>query len=264
MGKQFEMRISPDGSLTPRVYSLFWVRLANPIADAGTQANEWKATVRDDLGLLGKPGKTYLVKSLDRIIYWDYILSSQASYTAAVYDGKERVATAIYDMTCGMLFDLVPNVGGWGRVYLVKTNFPISRNRYVMLYCAIAFAFIIVLWFAARHVKSPADLKYKSLEYLWLALAIALTVTIDFVYDSWFFAAGDNLTLVLHIGAILILFYRFRLWTLPMILEMAWVLAYTLPTSGKLAPGVVWCPSMLMATGMMIIFRRTPKPRTEK
>jgi hypothetical protein len=263
MGKKLELPIARDGSLGKDVYSLFWVRLANPIAQAGTESKVWEAKARDDLGLLGEPGKIYTVKSIEPFIYWDYILCSQASYSAAVYDGKQRVATAIYDMTSGMLFDLQPNVGGWGRAYLVKTDFPISRNRYVMLYFVIVFGIIIIAWFALQLAKSSPERRCRAVENLWLAVAIALTVNIDFVYDTWFYAVGDWFTIALHVGAILILFPRFRLWTIPIILELAWVLAYSMPTSGKLAPGIVWFPSMLVATAMMIMFRKAPKPRAK-
>jgi hypothetical protein len=259
-GAPRETALAPDGTVMPDVYSIFWVHLTNPIAVAGAQSKNWELRARDDLGLLGDPGKIYTVKSTERFIWWDYVLSSQASFRAGIYDGGRRVGSAIYDATCGMLFELVPHTEGWGRMYLVHTDFPISRNRYVLLYVAIAFSAVILLWFAAQHAKSAPETKFKTLDNLWYAAAIALTVLVDYIYDTWFFGVGDTYTYIIHIAAILIFLYRFRLWTIPMILEMAWVAAYTWPTSGKLAPGVVYFPSMLVTTAMMIMFRKTPRP----
>ena len=49
-----------------------------------------------------------------------------------------------------------------------------------------------------------------------------------------------------------------------MILELAWLFAYTFQTTGKLAPGVLYFPSMLVAVAMMLMFRRTPNPKSAK
>lgn len=260
-GGAVESAIAADGSIGPDLYSLFWVHLANPITMVGSQETVWEARVRDGLGLLGEPGKTYTARSLEKFIFWDYVLSSQASYRAGIYDGDTRVASAVYDMTCGMLFELVPNVGGWGRARLVGTgtDFPISRNRYMLAYAAVAFSIVILAWFAFQYARTGRDRKYKALDNLWYALAISLTLLIDYIYDSWFFANGDPTTAALHAAAIVILAFRFRLWVIPMILELAWIFAYTWPTTGLLAPGVTFFPSMLVATAMMLMFRRTPK-----
>jgi len=253
--------LNDDGGVGPGLYSLFWIHLDNPISMFGTQEKMWKYRVRDEAGFIGAPGAEYTARSIESFIYWDYILSSQASYRVGIYDGDRRVATAVYDMTCGMLFELVPNVGGWGRLYLVSTDFPISRNRYNMMYTVAVFCVVIMAWFILQYTRAAPARKYKAIDHVWYAAAICGTVAVDFLYDSWFFANGDIVTAALHLGVIAILALRFRLWVIPMVLELAWVIAYTLPTTGQLVPGIVYNPSMLGTVALMIIFRKTPKPR---
>ncbi len=252
--------LAKDGTVGPNLYSMFWFHLPNPITEGGRQKTHWEANVRDELGLLGNPGNTYTAKSLSRFIHWDYILSSQASYRVGIFDGNTRVGSAIYDMTCGMLFELVPNVNGWGRAYLLGTDFPISRNRYNMVFTACVFSIIILGWHIFQYVRSDPDRKFRAADSIWYAVAIIFTVLIDFIYDTWFFSMGDTITAALHIGVIVILFYRFRLWTIPIILELAWVGTYTIATTGNFAPGIVYFPSMLVSVALMIMFRKTPNP----
>jgi len=252
--------IRPDGTVEDGVYPLIWVHLLNPITHFGSKA--WTAVVRDDAGLIGEPGRAYEVRDLGTFILWDYALSSQASHRAAIYDGDKRVASAIYDATCGLLFDLVTHRGGYSHLRLRETSFPISRNRYKIVIWSVLFAVAIITVYRTKLARAPVERRAVALDRFHLSVAIATTVLVDYLYDTWLFdKLGDWFTVVLHLAVFALWFWYFRLWALGLLLELLLPVAFIVSASKTLVPVITYCPSMLITVFLMLMLRPTPKGR---
>lgn len=250
--------ISKDGTITTDVYPLFWVFLENPITEFGHES--WNRTVRDFAGLLGEPGRDYQVRSLETFIWWNYTFSSQASYKAGIYDGDVRVASTVYDMTCGMLFDLVTHRGGYGRIMIKKTSFPISRNRYWNALYALLFAVLIIRVYRGRLRKAPPEKQSLALDRFHLAVAIAVAVAVDGVYDIWYFhLLGDWFTYTIHLAAFFLYLKYFRLWAMGLLLELIWPFAFMVCGDPNPIPGITYFPAMLLTLVLMLLTRPTPR-----
>ena len=249
--------IRPDGTLAEGVYPLVWVHLKNPITNFGSRA--WSARVRDDAGLIGEPGGEYEVRDLGTFIWWDHVLSSQASHRAAIYDGEQRVASAVYDATCGLLFNLTTHRDGYGYLRLMKTDFPISRNRYKIGIWVLMFAAVIILVYYRKSRSAPEERRAVARDRFHLAVAIATTVVVDFAYDTWFFHVfGDWFTVLLHLAVFLVWWRYFGFWALGLLLEIAWPLTFGWFAARSVVPGITYFPAMLITLMLMLLMRPTP------
>ena len=247
-----------DGTVADGVYPLVWVHLSNPILHLKETA--WTRTVKDVSGLVGEPGRTYEARSEESLILWDPVIGSQASYRAGIYDGERRVATAVYDMTCGLILDLVTHEGGYANVHLLRTDFPISRNRYVVAAWVALFGIALVALYAVRALRAKPDEREAAADRMGYAVAIAVAIAVDFVWDIWFFYLGPPwMTIAVHAAAIAVWAVYFRWWAAPLLLELAWALAFVVAAEPSLVPNVTHFPALLLTLILMLLVRRTPR-----
>ena len=99
--------------------------------------------------LEGRVHARVLKKNSDNVVMWyhrspDKSYGPQFSWEIQLFDdGGTRVATIINDLTSGVLFDARFYQDGWGSIELVRTNYPVSMNRWFLFY---GFNAILLLW----------------------------------------------------------------------------------------------------------------------
>ncbi len=247
-------------------YSFFWIFLENPVIRTPQQATRnLQVKVSDPSNILADRDEAgYTMKITEPFILWSPVLQSQASYRMGVYDseGKE-MATAVVDSTCGLLFELTTHVRGAGRAELIKTDFPISRNRVTLMRVATAAAVILMIIAAIRYWRAPLDLKEKRNWEMRLILYGVLACYIDIYPDVWWpFAFGAAGLLLLHAAALLPGLIWTRWWILPGLVEIAWATTFMIQTE-RVVPQLTHSPGLIlswMTAALFMRIRRTPQP----
>lgn len=243
-------------------FTIFWIFMKNPVTNTVQRATkDYRETVIDSLNMLGGGvDARYTIKVIEPFILWSPIHQSQASYYMGIYDehGLE-VATATIDATCGLLFELVTHKDGAGRLSLLSTDFPISRNRYFQAQAAAAVGLILLAGFLFRYFRAPEGKKaIRTLEMKFGAWGV-IAVYVDIYPDVWWpFAFGTFGLIGLHLIALAPGAIWFRWWILPGILEILWAAFFSAQT-GLMIPQLTHCPGILIAWMITTLFYR---PRT--
>lgn len=255
--------LDPDGQMRGgRGFSIFWIYMKNPVLNTVQRATRnYEAKIVDPLDMFGGgKGASYTICMRKPFILWSPILQSQASYDMGVFDdsGKE-VATATIDATCGMLFGLTTHTGGAGRIELVETDFPISRNRHLQMRVATIAGFILVLIAAIRFRRSSEEEKAKRLWEMRFIVWGVLACYIDIYPDVWWpFAFGAWGLLGLHALALVPGAVWFRWWILPGIIEIIWASNFAIQTQ-TLIPQLTHCPGIILSWMLATLFFRVPR-----
>lgn len=247
-------RYVSNGSATD-YYSLFWIFLKNPMVH-GPSVNKGKEfRVVDPIGIISEENNVYtLIVENESTILWSEVLSSQASYKVSIYKDDLKVASGIYDATCGMLFHLETHEEGYSSLDLTETSFPISRNRNYNLAIAIAIAIGVLIAVIIWSKKSSMSVEKRNtiLKLLGVGFACALT---DLYFDVWFFEIITRTGLIaIHLVLALVLYYLIREWSIPAFLEIGFVLtfAYT-ALNGSLVPQIAYFPGLIITWIIMYL-----------
>ncbi len=270
-----------EKGITNGNYSIWWVYVSNVMMMLGV--NEGHVyNVIDPTGFLGVIGKDYKMTVTRKRVLWPsdpsqkYLLGAQASFDVSIADEvtEEIAATAIFDITCGVLEEFSGTIGGGSAIQtlsIVETTFPISRNRLTMI-TAVSILGPLVILFAflfmkIRWTKSPLSRlnqpTTKRSEIL-LLLGTGILMVLMEIIDIWFYLVLDRTgNLFLHIGFIAWVAYvchrqkyGYR-WTIPAFLEIAFVFTigfftgepYVPALTANLGSMVTWV-GLLWASGV--------------
>lgn len=226
-----ELLVNPKGEVvvheTSVYYTPFWIPLDNPVTTLNTHNPEFP--LLDHSGVLGLPGEAYTARQEESFILWDKVLQSQASYRYGIFDAKDnRAATAVYDATCGLMFQLQVKAREKPNLRLVDTNFPISRNRVCLLILAPLATIALVYFFlyqARRKENFDAVLTLR--DTAWFVALGSMCIMTDTLMDLWYpFALGRFAPVLWHILLIVPLFIVGRRACLPAVVEL--VMAFCL------------------------------------
>ncbi len=242
-------------------FSPFWFFIKNPVVYLFLRSlvtrDINKITVYDAVGILGEPKETYKLKLHHRMILWSRILDSQASYKIGLYDknGKE-IATGIYDATCGLLFNLDIHRDGLSSLKLVKTSFPISRNRYWEIAIAILWGLGVIFyqrfWRSRKRLADKPKLAKIEFDLVWIG---ALCIWIDCFYDIWFFHYLWNWGLIgIHLVMLVIFWWKYKGWAVFPFLEIFWSFLFT-GGNDRLIPQFSFFPALLMTWMAILLFK---------
>lgn len=236
-------------------YTLFWIFLENPMVSAPGSNLGKKYSVVDPIGIISGENEVYtLVVENESMILWSETLSSQASYKVSIYKDNVKVASGIYDATCGLLFHLETHKNGFSSLDLTGTSFPISRNRNYNLAIAIAVitGVLIVVYVWAR--KSSMSEKKRNVLLNLLAIGFACAL-VDLYFDLWFFEAITRVGLIaVHLVLAIILYYLIGKWSIPAFFEIGFVLAFAYSyLNGSLVPQIAYFPGLLITWIIMYL-----------
>ena len=251
-------------------YSIWWVYVPNVMMMLGVEEGHIYNVV-DPTGFLGPAGKDYNMTVTRKRVLWPYqpfqkfLLGAQASFEVSIADKvtKEVVATAIFDITCGVLEEFVGTVGGGSAIQtlsIAETTFPMSRNRITVLIAVSILGSLVMLFaylFMKIHwIKPPLNRltqpTTKRSEIL-LLLGTGIIMILMEIIDIWFYLVFDKIgNILLHIGFIIWVAYichrqnyGYR-WITPAILEVAFVFMIGFFT------GEPYVPSLTANLGTMI------------
>jgi hypothetical protein len=240
------------------VYSLVWISFPNPVTEwrrSKTEAAINALRVKDLVGWIGPAGANYRLKFEHRIILWSATLDSQASYEVGVLnDAGQEAATAIYDATCGLLFELRTHTGALGQLSLLETDFKISRNRNWQGSLALLFGVLLVLrHFTLRRKKLAGEIALWKLEADLILFGV-LAIWTDAFYDIWFFHYLGGLGLiVIHLALAGYVFRRFGWWGIFPLFEVFWSVAYAGGQEG-LEPQFAYNPALILTWVACLLF----------
>ena len=246
-------------------FTPFWIYMKNPVVNTVQRATKnYEAPIIDSLNLFGGGlGARYIIRMTDSFILWSAILESQASYHMGIFDESGvEMATAVIDGTCGFLFQIETHRNGAGRLDLLDTDFPISRNRYFQVKVGSIVAVLLAAIFLFRYFKAPEDKKAVRRWELKFALWGIIACFVDIYPDVWWpFAFGSWGLLALHAVPIIIGAIWFGWWTLPGIIEILWAATFAIQT-GTMIPQLTHSPGLMLSWMMAALFFRIPKKIT--
>lgn len=233
-------------------FTLLWLPFKNPDISLKTKNPEFQ--IFDSVGILGEPENLYAAHQEKSLILMDETLQSQASYEYAIFDERnQRVATGIYDATCGLLFRLQIKNQYRPDLRLAKTNFPISRNRIALgiFFALFSVGLLLTLFIKAKKAGSNARFGMRELRLIALGILCILT---DTMLDIWYpFALSKFIPLIWHAILVLVLFFVGRRTCIPAIAELVMVFALWFYLNGPALP-LFFIPgptvSFILALGM--------------
>lgn len=225
-----------EGGEVQDVYTIFWVPVKNPMLNFWEFIENREFDVVDPIGLIGSVGEQYKLVIGERKVYWDVapgLDGAQFSFVIDIFDQNDtKVAEGLMDSTCGFLEVL--DATGKGKIEIQDPgNFPISRNRYNMLWwgiiCAVAAPVLVYIFLKKKEVQKD------KIEEITLLLGVSSTVVLfDIIIDVWFYARiGRSGMLYIHLGlfatyALICWYLKYGIkWALPAFLEVAFVFAIT-------------------------------------
>jgi len=258
--------LDPDGQMRGgRGFTIFWIYMKNPVLNTVQRVTRgYQTKIVDPFDILGG-GKeaTYTITMKRPFILWSPILESQASYEMGVYDASGvEIATATIDGTCGMLFELVTHRNGAGRIELLQTDFPISRNRYSQVRTASVSSVLLAIIALMRYFRSKPEDKPKRKWGMRFILWGIVACFVDIYPDVWWpFAFGVWGLLGLHALALLPGAIWCGWWILPGIIEVIWAGNFALQT-GTLIPQLTHCPGIIISWMMATLFFRIPRNKS--
>ncbi|MFW9997961.1 MAG: hypothetical protein ACFFD4_38320, partial [Candidatus Odinarchaeota archaeon] len=241
-------------------YSFWWIHVPNVLMMFGVRGGE-EYPVIDPTGFLGSINSSYNLIVTRKMTYWPTnteqanLLGAQSSFEVNLYDKTTDrvVATATFDITCGIIEVWEGSHAGFNRLTLIKTDFPMSRNRIIALVTEIIYGIILVAGITllmskkwdneslARFTREPGERN----EIALLVLAGVLAIIVDIFVDVWFYLPlGMWGNIILHAGYTIFLglicwTQKYRggyQWLAPSILEISFVLALNLVTGDPYVP----------------------------
>jgi len=253
-----------NGRVTDEV-TPFWLKLGNPMLGQFEGASRFK--VRDVTGLVGDPGAVYDLTLKGSFILWDRILQSQASYRAELATADGQVAaTAVYDATCGLLFELTSHLEGRRTIRLKATDFVISRNRefqikaYVLL---AALTSLFLLGWAIRGRRAGSETIDFRKNVFTAVLVGYMALAVDTCLDIWYpFLPGTVGLLAIHLFMVLLFFLVAGRWGLIALVELLFASSFSSYNAG-LVPMYSYCPGLLL-TWIAWIFSMGYRPVDDK
>ncbi len=240
-------------------YPLFWIRLPpqhQMVRRAHFTELVNQLRVTDLTGLIGPAGAEYGVRNETTTILWSWTLGSQFSHPIEIVDASGAVvASGLYDTTCGILEELSSyRDGKLGTLRLVKTSFPMSRNRnFFFIYASLISACVLVYHFVWRK-KSTSSAALFALETDLLLVGI-IAVMLDVFIDIWFFQwTGPWGLLGLHLVAAGFVIWRFGFWGAFALFELFW--AVVLATASRsVIPQLAFCPALIITWFALVQFQ---------
>jgi hypothetical protein len=199
---QYSIPVNESAPKDTKKFTPFWLPFQNPVLTLDLSSPDFE--IFDGPRLFGQQQKTYYAKKEANLILMDDVIQSQASYRFGIFDEKgRRAATAIYDATCGLLFRLQVKHPDKPDLRLVKTNFPISRNR-IWLFSLYALSGGGLIWLLIRRARRLAGIESEIAWHhaLWVLCGVVCLGT-DTMIDIWHpFAFGQILPVLWHLAIV--------------------------------------------------------------
>lgn len=252
------LKIKQDGTSSSASgaagYTPFWIPFKNPMITLGRSNPDFP--IFDTAGILGDPSKAYTARQENPLILWDEYLQSQASYRFGIFDENgARVATGIYDATCGLLFNIRIKHPDKPDMRLTRTNFNISRNR-VSLGLLFVLIFGVVIGLCVRSAKGKTGEQRQQAVLMVRMVALGIVcLGVDTMIDLWYpFALGRIAPILLHLLLTVALYHVGRRACIPAAAEIVMALALWTFQMGP-APTLAFIPgltvSFILAVGMI-------------
>ncbi|MDP8223138.1 MAG: hypothetical protein P9L99_07250 [Candidatus Lernaella stagnicola] len=248
--------ITHEGKLA---YTPFWLPFSNPMLSLSTSNPHF--TILDTAGLLGSAGTEYEARQEESFILMDDVLQSQASSRFGIFRMQDglRAATAIYDGTCGMLFRLQIKQPDKPDLRLLKTSFPISRNRHWLLILNPLFAALLLLILFQRDKRRDAE-SHSLVKIVGLGI---LCLATDTLLDIWYpFLFGSYLPVIWHAALLIPLLMLGRRAAIPAVAEIVMALAFWIVNKGPALP-FMYIPGATISFFVMLGMLKGPPPRRE-
>lgn len=259
-----EFAFTPEGTYLldgkdTGTYPILWVRFPpqeklNRPEKFIEQINQLRAI--DLTGLIGQPGATYSLHNKTSTILWSWTLGSQFSHPVDLIDESGKaVASGTYDSTCGILEELSAyQNGALGVIALMRTDFPMSRNRNFTLVYAFIVACLIVIYHFVWRRKKIGDRKLFRLETDLIILGM-MAIFVDEYLDIWFFhSTGPMWLIILHLAVAGFVLWRFGWWVIFPLLELFWAGAFT-AASKSVIPQLAFCPALIITWFALLQFQ---------
>jgi len=229
-GKTYETDVDSDGFVIDGnkdcYFFLWWEEEDLKIVENyngngfAISAEEEEKNIKDPQGVFLNMSKTYVAVCQYSLVYLKGRFATQASlkYIIQREDDGRVVGDAIVDMTSGLPFEINYYEEGEDTVHikLLKTDFPISRNRVRLLTAAsicLPITFV-VLYFILRKKRDVEPGSEEMRECMLLGSIGVFAVWLDQFIDFWFtYTAIMPLVIILHfVPIILILVFKKELW----------------------------------------------------
>ncbi len=227
-------------------YHPLWLPFANPVTTLKTENPRFD--IYDALGILGDAGEKYTAIQEGSFILWDEILQSQASYSYGIFDlNNSRVASAVYDATSGLLFRLQVKKSDKPDLRLIKTSFPISRNRVALLIITplASLALLILLFRRAGRFEGARRAYLK--KQAWFVMLGMICVMTDTLMDLWYpFALGNLVPIAWHLGLVVVFMILGGRAAYPVFIELAMVFFFWIYHHGT-APTMAYIPGAIIS-----------------
>lgn len=230
-------------------YTIFWIFIENPTEGLYGLNLGNHYPIKDVTGLISPDQKNYTLTFEVQFIVWSEIFSSQAAYEASIYDENgTKVATAVYDLTAGLLLEFTGHIDGYKSLGLLTTTFGISRNR--------QFSFIsglviigIVMGAAGVWVKKSKSIPPDEGKTILMLFGVGYAcVVFDLFIDIWYFELFTPIPLLIsHVVIFGVLFIFTQKWALAALLEIGIVAAFGYMMGGTVVPMIAFFPGLLIA-----------------
>ncbi len=235
-------------------YSIWWIYIPNVLMGFGIDAGATYNVV-DPTGFLGVAGRAYLLVVDRKMTYWPSdpalmaISGAQASIACSLWDKTtdQLVSQAIIDITCGMIETWEGAQSSYIRMTLVTTDFPISRNRQIVLASAMILSIIVfvVALYLVRVPKKAKSLAPQQREQILALVGAGAGAILIEIIDIWFYLfPGSTGMFLIHIAytavaGLICARYKFGYkWLIPSILEIAFVFSLSTFTGEAIVPSL--------------------------
>ncbi|MEX2681105.1 MAG: hypothetical protein Q6373_005865 [Candidatus Sigynarchaeota archaeon] len=235
-------------------YSIWWIYIPNVLMGFGVKGGE-EYNVVDPTGFLGITGHAYLLVVDRKLTYWPSdpeliaLSGAQASIACSVWDKAtgQLVSRATIDITCGMIETWEGAQSSYIRMTLVTTDFPISRNRQVVLASAVILSFVvfIIALYLVRVPKKAKSMDPKQREQILVLVGSGAGAILIEIIDIWFYLYPGKLGMYLiHIAYTAVAGLacaRYKMgyrWLIPSILEIAFVFSLSTFTGDAIVPSL--------------------------
>ncbi|MFX0061830.1 MAG: hypothetical protein ACFFC7_06550 [Candidatus Hermodarchaeota archaeon] len=274
-----------NGTLQEGAYSIWWVFVPNVFFVLGINPGD-SYDIIDPTGFLGISYQRYTMTVERKLVFWPYepfqmdLEGAQASFEAAIFEESthKKVATAILDMTCGVIeqWDGVRN-GDWYTLHLTSTSFLMSRHRNIALIFDVIFGILLcgaVLLLTTKSWETPTLSRFtrpkEERNEIFLLVFTGIIAGLIEMIDIWFYLyLGLSGSLILHLGFVFwcLIICRFNGYTyscaIPAFLEVSFVFALGLVTGEPFVPSLTAFMGSTISWLCLIWFSGCEKYRSE-